>query len=366
MHDFMSSRWWVNSMPKADTPAFVALVADAVERELVSFLDHEQEVWSKNDGDLTVAFDEIRGLVLGGGKRIRPAFCYLGARAVGGSLTPDVVSAGAALELLHAMALFHDDVIDGSFTRRGRTTTHVRQTERHEAAAWAGDASRFGEGVAILVGDLAFVFADKLMADMPAVVRDEWTRMRLEVNIGQYLDVVGSARRDYTTAAAERIALYKTAKYTVERPLRLGALIANPSVGDDLLGGLSAFGTALGVAFQMRDDVLGVFGDPELTGKPAGDDLRESKPTALIATALSRANDSQRQVLSRVGDPALDIETIDAIRQVIVDTESLNDAEARIAQLLDSAVRGLDGIDIDVEAREMFRALGHAVAWRNA
>ena len=356
----------MNSMLKAETPAFVTRVAEAVEQQLVSFLDHEQREWGRGDDDLAVAFEEIRGLVLGGGKRIRPAFCYLGARAVGGSLTDEVIRAGAALEMLHAMALFHDDVIDGSLTRRGRTTTHVRQSAQHQSAGWAGDTTRFGQGVAILVGDLAFVFADKLMADMPAIVRDEWTRMRLEVNIGQYLDVVGSARREYTMSAAERIALYKTAKYTVERPLRLGALIVDPSASDQLLSGLSAYGVALGVAFQMRDDILGVFGDPEQTGKPAGDDLRESKPTALVATALARADASQQQALSRVGDPMLDDAAIGEIRRVIVETEALHDTEARITELLDSAVDVLDGMNIDDECREMFRAIGHAVAWRTA
>ncbi len=356
----------MNSMPKAETPAFVARVAEEVEKQLVSFLNNEEREWGGDDADLSVAFEELRGLVLGGGKRIRPAFCYLGARAVGGSLTDDVIRAGAALEMLHGMALFHDDVIDGSLTRRGRTTAHVRQSARHESAAWAGDPSRFGEGVAILVGDLAFVFADKLMIDMSPAVRNEWTRMRLEVNIGQYLDVVGSARRDYTMSTAERIALYKTAKYTVERPLRLGALIADPSASEQLLSSLSAYGTALGVAFQMRDDVLGVFGDPNQTGKPAGDDLRESKPTALIATALSRADASQQRALSRVGDPTLDDAAIGEIRRVIVETGALHDTETRIAELLDSAVAVLDGMDVDDECREMFRTIGHAVAWRSA
>lgn len=356
----------MNSMPKAETPAFVAEVAGAVESELATFLDHEEKSWSNGDADLAVAFDEMRGLVLGGGKRIRPAFCFLGARAVGGSLTTEVIRAGAALEMLHAMALFHDDVIDGSLTRRGKTTTHIRQAERHRSASWAGDAVRFGDGVAILVGDLAYVLADKLMADMPTPVRDEWTRMRLEVNIGQYLDVIGSARRDFTAATADRIALYKTAKYTIERPLRLGALIAHPTVDELLLGKLSTYGIALGVAFQMRDDILGVFGDPDLTGKPAGDDLRESKPTALIAAALARADGAQRRILSRVGDPTLDDGTIDEIRKIIVDTGSLEEAEARITELVDTAVGSFDGANVDDECREMFRALGHVVAWRSA
>jgi geranylgeranyl diphosphate synthase type I len=352
-------------MPKAEIPAFVGDLARDVERELTAVVDAEEAKWRGVSAGLTAPFDEIRGLVLGGGKRLRPAFCLLGALAAGGRASDDIVRAGAALELLHAMALFHDDVIDGSASRRGRETTHVRHARLHRDSGLAGDAARFGDGVAILVGDLAYVLADQLIDSANPRAREVWTRMRIEVNIGQYLDVVGSATRDFTRDTASRIALLKTAKYTVERPLHLGASIADPGVARETLDALSAYGIALGIAFQMRDDVLGVFGEPDVTGKPAGDDLRESKPTALVAAALEQADPTQRAVLARIGDPSMNAVVIDDIRRVIVDTGALSATESRISELADTATVSLDALDLRDDVREKFVALAHAVAWRN-
>jgi geranylgeranyl diphosphate synthase type I len=277
---------------------------------------------------------------------LRPAFCLLGALAAGGADGGDIRRAGAALEMLHAMALFHDDVIDGSTSRRGRETTHVRHARLHREGSWAGEATRFGEGVAILVGDLAYVYADQLMASMSPRVREVWTRMRLEVNLGQYLDV-------------------KTAKYTIERPLHIGAMIADPAVSDTTLDALSGYGVSLGIAFQMRDDILGVFGEPGVTGKPAGDDLRESKPTALVAEAVAAASTAQRSTLALIGTPNLDASQIDEIRSVIVATGALDSVESRIAELTESAIRALDVLDVRDDVREKFSSLAHAIAWRS-
>ena len=352
-------------MQKAEVPTFVGELARDIEAEIAALIDHEEDRWILEDPEFAVLFAEMRMLVLGGGKRMRPAFCLLGALAVGGSKCADVVRAGAALEMLHAMALFHDDIIDGSASRRGQETTHVRHMRLHHESAWAGDATRFGDGVAILVGDLAYVYADRLMETMPARVRGVWTQMRLEVNFGQYLDVVGSARRDFAPATAERIGLFKTAKYTIERPLQIGALIADPTVADGILDALSGYGVSLGVAFQMRDDVLGVFGEPDVTGKPAGDDLRESKPTALIAEAIAAASPAQRSVLDHIGDPRLDSSKVDDIRRVIAETGALASVESKIKALTESAVRSLDEIDLHDDVREKFVSLAHAIAWRS-
>lgn len=352
-------------MTKPEIPPFVGDFGRRVEAELGSLIDREEAHWATDNPELAVPFAEMRGLVLGGGKRIRPAFCLLGSLAVGGTASDDVVRAGAALEMLHAMALFHDDVIDASMSRRGRETTHVRHAREHRENSWAGDASRYGDGVAILVGDLAFVYADKLMESMSSRVREVWSQMRLEVNIGQYLDVLGSARREFTTSTASRIALFKTAKYTVERPLHIGALIGNPDVPQRVIDALSAFGVSLGIAFQMRDDVLGVFGEPNVTGKPAGDDLRESKPTALVASAIADSDGEQREVLDQIGDPGLDDRAIDEIRRVIVATGALDRAESTISELTEAALRSLDEIELTDDVREKFTMLAHAVAWRS-
>ena len=226
--------------------------------------------------------------MLAGGKRLRPAFCHWGAVAAGGDGDDQlVVDAGAALELMHAFALFHDDVMDDAASRRGAPTTHVVFAGRHEAGNWAGEARRFGEGVAILVGDLAFVFADQLMTLAPPAAWAVWNELRIELNVGQLLDIVGSVRRDRSLAKAERICRYKSGKYTIERPLHLGAALVDPEHGVDLFGVLSDYGLPLGDAFQLRDDVMGAFGDPLRTGKPVGGDLVEGKPTPLLARAVA-------------------------------------------------------------------------------
>ena len=172
-----------------------------------------------------------------------------------------IVRAGAAFELMHAFALFHDDVMDDSASRRGAPTTHAVYADEHGRATWAGESRRFGEGVAILVGDLAFVLSDQLLTGLPSDVWELWNELRLELNIGQFLDLLGSVQGDRRLVKAERIARYKSGKYTIERPLHVGAVLAAPDRRDELVPALSAYGLPLGDAFQMRDDVIGTFGD---------------------------------------------------------------------------------------------------------
>lgn len=328
-------------------------------------LDVEQARWSEIDPDLALPFHEIRRLVLAGGKRLRPAFCAWGYVGAGGNLeAPIVVDAGAALELMHAFALFHDDVMDGSATRRSEPTAHVVASREHAAQGWSGEGRRYGEGVAILVGDLAFVYADELLAGVPPAAWAVWNELRIELNIGQYLDILGSARRERRRDHAERICRYKSGKYTIERPLHLGALLAAPERADDLVPALSGYGLPLGDAFQMRDDVLGAFGDSAITGKPVGDDLREGKPTPLAAIAVERATPAQLAVLDRIGAPGLGDDEIAAIQQVIVESGALAELEAHIAALTDEAVRALDVAPIDEVARTELVRLAEYVSWR--
>ena len=255
-------------------PASLGKIAQQVELLLTSTLDQEIERWTQLDPELAEPIAEIRRLVLVGGKRLRPAFCYWGYVGLGGADQDKVVQIGAAIELLHAMALFHDDIMDGAATRRGDTTTHLRFEDRHVRANWAGEARRFGEGAAILIGDMAFVLSDRLVSDVSTPVRNMWDDMRMELNVGQYLDMLGSARRERSREVADRICRYKSGKYTIERPLHIGALLAHPNNADIILQQLSAYGLPLGDAIQMRDDVLGAFGDESVTGKSVGGDLR--------------------------------------------------------------------------------------------
>ena len=317
------------------------------------------------DDDLAGPFAEIGRMVRSGGKRLRPAFCFWGFVGAGGA--PDderVLDAGAAFELMHAFALFHDDVMDDSSHRRGAPTTHAVYADEHRRSGWAGESRRFGEGVAILVGDLAFVLADQLMVGSPPEVWELWNELRIELNVGQFLDILGSVQRDRRLPKAERIARYKSGKYTIERPLHVGALLAASDRRDELLPALSAYGLPLGDAFQMRDDVIGAFGDSSLTGKPVGDDLREGKPTPLLARAMARADAAQRDVLERVGARGLDADEIAAIQRVIVDTGALVELEARIGDLADQAVAALDRADITEDARHELTELAAYVVGR--
>ena len=344
----------------------LAPIAARVEARLGTLLERETARWAAFDEDLRTPMEHIGRLVLGGGKRLRPSFCHWGFVGAGGE--PDdqrIIDAGAALELMHAFALFHDDVMDDAESRRGTPTTHTVFAEAHDVAGWAGESRRFGEGVAILVGDLAFVMADQLLLDAPRDAWVIWNELRIELNIGQLLDIVGSVRGDRRLDKAERICRYKSGKYTVERPLHLGAVLAAPDRATELLPALSAYGLPLGDAFQMRDDVMGAFGDEALTGKPVGGDLREGKPTPLLARAVHAATAAQRAVLDDVGSPRLVDADIANMQQVIIDTGALAALEAQIEMLTDEAVAAVEVAPITAQSRAELTALAHYVSRRD-
>jgi geranylgeranyl diphosphate synthase type I len=329
-------------------------------------LDMEIARWAAFDEDLQTPMEHIARLVLAGGKRLRPSFCHWGFVGAGGDPGDQrIVDAGAALELMHAFALFHDDVMDDAVSRRGTPTTHTVFAEAHAAAGWAGESRRFGEGVAILVGDLAFVMADQLLIDAPHDAWAIWNELRTELNVGQLLDIVGSVRGDRRLDKAERICRYKSGKYTVERPLHLGAVLAAPNRAAELLPALSAYGLPLGDAFQMRDDVMGAFGNEAVTGKPVGGDLREGKPTPLLACAVASATPTQRDVLDRVGSADLDDRDIAELQQVIVDTGALAALEMRITVLTDQAIDAIEVAPITPASRAELIALAHYVSRRD-
>ncbi len=354
--------------PTPDILGVFAAVAERVEARLAQLTERERTRWAAVDADVAELFESLAALLLAPAKRLRPAFCYWGFVGAGGD--PDdpaddrLVDAGAAFELLHAFALFHDDVMDGSGVRRGNRTCHLVHADRHEAGDWTGEARRFGEGVAILVGDLAFVYADELMRLAPPAAWEMWNELRLELNVGQYLDILGTARRERDRATAERIARYKSGKYTVERPLHVGALLAAPERADELVPALSAYGLPLGDAFQLRDDMLGAFGDDRVTGKPVGDDLREGKPTPLLALATARATAAQRRTLLGVGELDLSPRDVVAIQDVLVDTGAVAELEQRITVLVDEAVGSLAAAPITAPARLGLTELAYAVGWR--
>lgn len=346
-------------------PASLREIAGRVDERLRTFLAAERLRWTTFDPDLAAPFDELERMVVGGGKRLRPVFTYWGFVGAGGPPSDTrVVDAGAAFELLHAFALFHDDIMDGSITRRGATTTHETMQAEHRSRGWSGDARRFGDGAAILIGDLSFVYADVLLSSLGPRGWQMWNELRIELNIGQYLDMLGSAQNERRADKAARICRYKSGKYTIERPLHLGALLADESTA--LLPHYSNYGLPLGDAFQLRDDVLGAFGDSAITGKPVGDDLREAKPTPLMALALTRANSPQRAVLSLVGTRVLSDTDVADVQHAIEECGALSEMESTIERLTTEAIDAISVAPIDAAVKKQLVELAHFVSERRA
>jgi geranylgeranyl diphosphate synthase, type I len=302
-------------------PAVLTTLRAEIDARLATELDLLLPRLEATHPSLDAVSRELRAFVAGG-KRVRPALLLLGYEAAGGADRRDVLGPALALELLHTCALVHDDVIDRAPTRRGRPTVHHGFADRHRDARWAGDPDRYGEAVAILLGDLAFVQADELFLGA-AVPPDallaglrRFTVLREEVMAGQYLDLHAATSRTTDRDLALTVATLKSGRYSVARPLEIGALLAGASPG--LVGDLGRFGDPLGRAFQVRDDLLGVFGEEDATGKSAASDLAEGKRTLLIAEAMARLDDGDWQRLERgLGDPDLDAEHTTELRELL-------------------------------------------------
>src|SRR3954469_7114785 len=348
----------------APVPASLAVVGAAIEARVHRLLDAEVDRWSLVDEGLRVPLDRLRTLVLAGGKRLRPAFFHWAFIGAGGDPDdPRAVDLGAALELLHTFALVHDDWMDNADTRRGGPSVHAAAITDHRAAGWRGEPRRFGEGVAILVGDFAFVYADMLADGLDDASRRIYDELRVELCVGQYLDLAATASGVRDSGVARRIEWYKSGKYTVERPLHLGAALAGRP--EELRASLSAFGLPLGEAFQMRDDLLSVFGDPALTGKPVGDDLREGKLTPLVAATAARADADGRALLDRIGTTDITATEIAALQRLMVDCGAVREVETAIEALVAESLAALAGAPITEDARTALAELGNFVAWRN-
>lgn len=331
-----------------------------VDRTLAVFLDAKARAAADRELPAEVTC-LLREFVLSGGKRLRPLLCVVGwyAAAWSGRTPAGVVQVAASLEMFHAFALIHDDVMDGTLLRRGAPTVHRALAAHH---AGRRNADRLGEHAAILLGDLAHSWSDELLctAEFPhsrlAAVREVVDAMRWEVMFGQYLDLVATGDPANDEVQALRIARYKTAMYTVERPLHLGAALAG--AGPGLQAALSAYALPLGEAFQLRDDLLGTFGDPRTTGKPCLDDLRDGKGTLLVALAMSRADEAQRHTLSTLfGSPGLDEEQAVRLRAVLDDTGARATIERLISTRYEQARRALDRAALPPVATDTLREI---------
>jgi geranylgeranyl diphosphate synthase, type I len=333
----------------------------AVQETLDNFLAEQRAVLGGISPDL-IPFVEVLADLGAGGKRLRAAFCMWGYRAAGGTDLGPALRAAASLEMLQLCALIHDDVMDDSETRRGKECAHRRFARTHREAGWLGSHQRFGEGAAVLLGDLCLSWADELLyrsgcdASALAEAKPVFDTMRTELMAGQYLDLLEQSRGESSAERSMLVADFKSARYTVERPLHLGAALGGGSKA--LAKQLSAYGRPLGEAFQLRDDLLGVFGDPATTGKPAGDDLREGKRTLLVATALERASSEQAGVLrSGLGHTDLSTEDLGALRTVFVETGARAEVERAISERTARALAALTEIPVAEDVAEALRMM---------
>ena len=328
----------------------LAEIPGAVREEIATFLDQRREQVAEIGAPVTKAVSFLESFVLDGGKRVRPTYAWAGYLAAGrGEEDPAaMLRAAASLEFIQACALIHDDIIDASNTRRGNPTVH----------------RFFGTSVAILVGDLALVYAEDMFQDsgLSAAAlhraRSPWRGMRTEVIGGQLLDISLEAAGSESVELANSVNRYKTAAYTIERPLHLGAAIAGAS--EELIAAFRGYGHDIGIAYQLRDDQLGVFGDPAVTGKPAGDDLREGKRTELLALALQRADESDphaaatlRKLVGHTSDP----QELSRLAQIIADSGAPEEIERRIDSLTQSGLQHLHAAKVDPTVTETLEQL---------
>jgi len=350
-----------NSLDTSDLPARVQAVVDAEIRS-------QSGVLAEIGEELNPLVSAV-GALLQGGKRLRAAFLYWGYRAGGGPDSEAVIRAATSMEFFQAAALLHDDVMDDSDTRRGMPAAHRRLAQEHAAAGWAGSGDRFGIAGAILGGDLCLIWSDELLttsgwsATELARARPVFDRMRTQLMGGQFLDVLEAARgwdelsTQEQIARARRVIRYKSAKYSIEHPLLIGAAAAGVTTSDH--DALSAYGLDLGEAFQLRDDLLGVYGNPAQTGKPAGDDLREGKRTVLVALTLDQADPVTVGLFDKLlGAPGLAESQVTELRDLITASGAPERVEQMILDLTASARAALQtATGLTGEGREALDAL---------
>lgn len=315
-------------------------------------LDRQREVLAELGPDVEDLL-EVTSAMVRGGKRLRASFLTWGYCAVADipaqDAPEDVILMATAMEFFQAAALLHDDVMDGSDTRRGAPSAHVALAARHAVRDWDGPSDRFGLAGAVLAGNLCLTASDELVAraELPDLgpAREMFAVMRTQLMAGQFLDVVESVRPWASLPSAERldradrVIRYKSAKYSVEHPLLIGALAAQAT--PEQVAALSRYGLDVGRAFQLRDDLLGVFGDPEITGKPSGDDLREGKRTVLVAAALERLDPAGREELI-AGLGRDDREVISRLQELMAGSGAVEFVEGRIGELTTAALSALE------------------------
>lgn len=353
----------------SDVASRVESANESVGRLLSEFLAQKRE-FSGDMVELPGLIDMLDGL-LEGGKKIRPTLCIAGWYAGGGegAVPNSVQTVAASLEMFHAFALIHDDVMDRSTTRRGRPTVHRQLAASDRFSLDSDENCWLSNCAAILIGDLALCWAFELLHSSElnrqqiSNVYPLLDSMRAEAMYGQYLDLTGTGNFNLGVEELLTAVRYKTAKYTLERPLYIGASLANADF--PYFKRLSDFAIPLGEAFQLRDDLLDVFGDPSLTGKSVLDDIRECRNTVLAKTALSRGSGEQvRSLMNIFGRKTLGNEELEAIRNIFTDTGAHDVVENMIRDRYNAAVEVLGAAKLPRESVLILDSLAQSALWR--
>ena len=341
-----------------------------IDAVLLEFVEHEATLLEAVSPELAPVGTQLRAAVADG-KRLRGMFCYWGWRAAGQGESDAAVRAAASMELVHAAALVHDDIIDDSAIRRGSPSTHMAL--RH-AVPESRDRDAASRALAMLVGDLLMAWAGQLFAacGLPgayvARARPLWSTLARELVAGECLEVLRTGAETPAADAvrgAVEVARFKTAKYTVEHPLHIGGRLGGAS--EPLLRTFTAYGVALGEAFQLRDDVLAVFGDSALTGKSNFDDVAGAKPTALMACALEAADPSERAELrGLLGRGDLGPADLERLRKILTVTRARERVETMIDARARAALRALARTSMPRQAADALRELVGAVVDRES
>lgn len=375
----------VTELPAA-TPPSALVDVDFLRRDVDAHLkdiaaEIRSEAYRAGSGSASLV-DRIDSL-LTGGKRLRAAFAYWSWRAHGGADEdrPLAIALGAGFELFQAAALLHDDVIDRSDTRRGLPSAHRSLTDLHLSQQWSGEAAHFGISGAILAGDLVLVASGQVIGEVligraathqvgAANIHRLWGEMSSQVTTGQYLDILAEcvpwgADPQADERLAREVIVAKTVLYSVQSPLKIGASLANATA--EQVRKISDVGLPLGEAFQLRDDVLGIFGDPATTGKPAGDDIVVGKRTVIMAKTASRSSPREREFLRSVlSSPTTSQSDVDAVRKIVVDSGALHEVESLIKQLHTTALEALESLDLEQRGKQMLKDLADAAVRRTS
>lgn len=326
------------------------------DKQLLAYLSEKKSAAVEINTETAVLVEEIRRFSENGGKRVRPAFMFSGYVAAGGQAYEAILFATLSVELLHTFALIHDDIIDNSSLRRGELTTHKQFEKIHKEKNLQGNGKEYGLSSAILAGDLALSFAEEILTSAPFPqerlrrARYFFDQMKMQVLYGEYLDVLGGFQKSLNEDQVLQILEYKTAKYTVERPLHIGAVLAGADF--EILETFSRYGIPFGQAFQMQDDLVGSFASEKEIGKPSDSDIKEGKKTLLLVKAYERATKSQKKILDAVvGNKNSSQEEVDKVRKIMKETGSYDYCLKLSKQLLIQAEEALKDQKLKEEGR---------------